>query len=340
MAHVDWDSGLEQSQWATTLLREADPFTYFNPFKGKPGDKNAIIHVETTMETKPGKDVTFGLIMYDDEEGVLNNEVLEGQESPIDSHSQTVTLKRRRKAHRDEGEFEDQKFALKFRKEARAQLAMWIADILDKDCVVPLKASPTRTLRDDAAESFEINTSQATLKANLVDGDKISPAGISAAKRLAIKPAGSSEVRIRAVNVKGKKYFVMFLHPDSAYDWKRNAEAAQAHRDALARGEDNPIFSGALGIWDGVVLQEHDKLDSWDDGGGGSIHYTQNIFCGAQALLMARCKRPSWREKTFDYGDQVGIAAKMIYGVDKTVFDSEDFGCMSVFSTATSFAAT
>lgn len=340
MAQIDWATGLEQSQWATTLLREAEKLTFFAPFEGKPGDKNAIVHVETTMETKVGKDVTFGLILYDDEDGVMNNETLEGQETPVDSYSQTVTLIRRRKAHRDQGDFEDQKFALKFRMEARAQLSMWIADILDKDMIVKAKASPTRTMRDDAGESFEINTSRATLESNLVTADKVSPAGISALKRLARLPAGSAEIRIRPVNVKGKKYFVMLLHPDAAYDWKRNAEFAQAAREALPSGESNPIFSGALGMWDGVVLHEHDKLDTWDTGAGGAEHYAQNLFFGAQALLFARSKRPSWREKTFDYGDQVGIAATMMYGPAKATFNGEDVGVIAHYAIATSFAAT
>lgn len=340
MAQVDWASGLEVSQWAVTLLREAEKLWFFEPFQGKPEDKNAIVHVETTMETKPGKDVTFGLITYDDEDGVEDNEVLEGQESPISTFSQTVTLKRRRKAHRDQGEFEDKKFLLKFRKEARSQLSMWISDILDKDVMTKLKASPTRTLREDAAEAWEINTSRATLEANLADGDNISPAGISALRRLARLPAGATELRIRPVNIKGKKYFVMLLHPDAVYDWKRNAEYAQSRREALDRSADHPIFTGAIGMWDGVVLHEHDKCASYDTGGGTTDHYVENLFLGAQAILFSRRKRPSWKEKAFDYDDQVGIAATMLYGVAKATFNSEDFGMIAYYSRATKFAAT
>lgn len=340
MAQTDWASGLERSEWATTLFREVSKQIYFTPFMGKPGDKNAIIHVETTLEKKPGKDVTFGLIMKLTEDGVVDNQVLEGNEEAILSYSQTVTLTRRRHAVRDEGEFEDQKFMIKFRKEGRGVLSIWMAEVLNSACFTALSASPTRTLREDTAESWEINTPLATLKANLAAADVVTPAGISAAKRLAKIPAGSSEVKMYPVSVEGKMYYVMILHPDSMYDLAKDSTWTQAAREALTRGPDNPIFSGANYLWDGVVIHEHEDIPTADDGGGATIHWTQNQFLGRQALLFARCKRPKWVEKKFDYDDQVGIATAVIYAVEKATFNSEDHGAMSYCATASSFVAT
>lgn len=335
-----WDSGLERSEWATTLFREVAKQFYFTPFEGKPKDKNAIIHVETTLEKKPGKDITFGLIMKLTEDGQTDNQVVEGNEEDMKSYSQTITLTRQRKAVRDQGEFEDQKFMINFRKEGRGMLSIWIAEFLNETCFTKLAASPSRTLREDTAESWEINTSLATLKANLAEADVVTPAGISAAKRLAKLPAGSDEVKMHPVNVEGKKYYVLILHPDSMYDLAKDSTWTQAAREALARGPKNPIFSGAGFLWDGVVIHEHEDIPTNDDGGGTTYHWTQNLFLGRQALLFARCRRPKWVEKKFDYDDQVGICTGVIYAVEKATFNSEDVGAMSYCAAASSFAAT
>jgi hypothetical protein len=49
-------------------------------------------------------------------------------------------------------------------------------------------------------------------------------------------------------------------------------------------------------------------------------------------------KRMSWKEESFDYGNQLGVSAGCIGGLKKTVFNSADFATI-VCSTAHSAAA-
>jgi len=339
MAGTAFHSSLAVSRWSSTLLREAEKQIYFKPFMGKNRDPNAIIHNVDDLNHKRGKDITFGLIMLLSGDGTQDNQVMEGNEEAMDTYPQTVTLGRRRNAVRDEGEFEDQKFMINFRREARGKLAIWLAEIIDQDIFTALSASPTRSLADDSGgfASFEFNI--ADPKANLDADDVVSSAGISALKRLAKVPIGSDEVKIRPVKIKGRSYWVLILHPDSAYDWKQSSTWTQAQREAQLRGGENPIFSGALGIWDGVVIHEHEDVTTFDDGGGAAVHGAINLFLGAQSVVFARNKKPKWVEKKFDYDDKVGIAVALIYGYAKTLFNSEDFATIAYYTGASAFAA-
>jgi hypothetical protein len=58
----------------------------------------------------------------------------------------------------------------------------------------------------------------------------------------------------------------------------------------------------------------------------------RSIFIGAQAAWMGigreqpGAERWSWKEKLFDYDDQVGIQVKFIGGLKRAIFNSNSFG--------------
>ncbi len=59
------------------------------------------------------------------------------------------------------------------------------------------------------------------------------------------------------------------------------------------------------------------------------------VFCGAQAALFAVGKggdtdSMTWVEEEFDYENQLGVSAGMIFGLKKTVFNGADFAALTV----------
>jgi hypothetical protein len=45
-------------------------------------------------------------------------------------------------------------------------------------------------------------------------------------------------------------------------------------------------------------------------------------------------QEPFWREKLFDYDNQTGFATGLIHGFAKTKFNGEDYGLITVVSSA------
>jgi hypothetical protein len=54
------------------------------------------------------------------------------------------------------------------------------------------------------------------------------------------------------------------------------------------------------------------------------------VFCGAQAAMLAyrprqRPERFTWVEELFDYENELGVSAGVIFGLKKAVFNSDDY---------------
>ncbi len=133
----------------------------------------------------------------------------------------------------------------------------------------------------------------------------------------------------------GKEYYILIVHPEVAYDLFTLSDWQTAQREANVRGDENPLFKGALGIWDGVVVHSHEGVSTFNDGGGASIKGARNIFMGAQAACFADNSSMNWVEKTFDYGNQLGISAGKIYGVDIADYNSKDYGVIQYMTART-----
>jgi N4-gp56 family major capsid protein len=136
---------------------------------------------------------------------------------------------------------------------------------------------------------------------------------------------------IRPVRVDGKEYYVAILHPYDATNLRQDPVWNQAQRDANVRGETNPIFSGALGIYNGIVLHEHEYVYRTNDG-SGAAYVARNVLCGQQAGVIAWGASVQWVEKSFDYGNSWGISCGAIFGVIKPLFNSVDYGVVTMFS--------
>ena len=109
-----------------------------------------------------------------------------------------------------------------------------------------------------------------------------------------------------------------------------------AQQYAMPRGSDNPIFSGALGMWDGVVIHEHDLVQRISV---NSVHANRNLFLGAQAGIAAYGSDHSWHEELVDRGNKLSISASVIYEFAKANFSDTDFAVMELPCFATSMSS-
>jgi N4-gp56 family major capsid protein len=141
---------------------------------------------------------------------------------------------------------------------------------------------------------------------------------------------------IRPLRIQGQSKYVMFLHPYQVHQLRRDNTANTVTwydimRARVQGGERdmNPIFNGALGEYNGVILHESTRVPAPTASGNNS--FRSAILCGAQAACFGTGRRDAdrqmkWTEELFDYENQLGVSAAMIWGLKKTQFNSIDFG--------------
>ena len=326
---MSWDTGLNVSRWAKQLAYEVGKEIYFSKFIG---DTFESMIVSKSMPEGKGKDMTFGLVGYTGT-AVTGDSALESNEQNLTSNEVVVTTSQRRFGVINAGNFDDSKVLYDFRTEALSQLKRQYAEdhdaqIFDKLTITSGAGAFLRA--DDSASVYAASDP----KANLAAADLATPGDISKLKKMAMLGTTKS-YKMKPIRVDGKDYYVLLLHPEAAYDLAQDSTWRNAQQYANIRGEDNPIFSGALGVYDGVIVHEHEGITTAADGGGASVAYARNLFLGAGAACHAKVDEMSWVEKTFDYGNKLGIAAGQIYGVARSTFDSKDYAVMQYITART-----
>lgn len=162
----------------------------------------------------------------------------------------------------------------------------------------------------------------------------------------AVATAKTATPLIRPFRINGQEMYAAILHPNQVYQLRTSTNTGQwldIQKAAMQGGKiaDNPIFTGALGVYNNVVLHESPRIPNIVSTAGGGQATAANcrraIFFGAQAAAMAvgmnnSPEKMTWVEEYFDYERQLGVSAGMIFGAKKTVFNSIDFGTIVLSS--------
>lgn len=321
--------GLKKKAWEEKLFRDVRKESYFEKFMGT--DPNSIIQVKTHLEKAKGDEVVFGLIPRITGSGVTSGQTLEGNEVALTSYNFSVVLERYRQAVRHDY-ISDKRVIFSISDEARSALQVWGSEKIDQLNFNALTASPTRVFYSTDGVTMTTTATAATAKGALTTSSLITTKQIDFAKAWATTGGNRSQTPLRPVKVGGKNYLVLLVHPDVAYDLKNDATYNQAQREAQGRGDENPIFTGALGIWNGVVVHEHENIPIATDAGvGANVPWAQCLLMGAQAGVWAWGERPSLVTKEFDYQEETGQAWRMTAKAGKTKFNSKDFGVFSFY---------
>ena len=320
----DWEfkttDALTAQTWAKRWWIEAKTESYFygHGFVG-PSEMNDFIVEFPDLEKEQGYQHTFGQLRELAGAGVSGDSTMEGNEEVPDVYDDAITLDQRRNAIRTYGKLSDQYPSDKgVRKWAKELLKRWMAETIDQDFFTDLGTSPTKVIYGGDA------TSTATIEA----GDYLTLSLISKCVAYAHK----ATPKIIGKKMMGKEGFAFVTSPDSAFDLsERDAAWAQAQREAMKAGPDNPIFHTALGVHKGTAIHEHSRTavsTTW--GSGGNVNGTTSLFMGTGAGAIAYAKRKIWTEKTFDYKNKVGFCIGSIYGTTKNVFNGADNAVIAV----------
>lgn len=332
--------------WSKKVFQESLKQMWFTKFIGS--GNRAVIQKLEELRKGPGDRIRVPLRMQLTGAGIQGDSTLEGNEEALTLYNDDVLINQVRHAVVSGGKMSEQRVPFSVREEAMQGLADWWAK-RDEEAIANQLTGNTgqsntiytgnnATIAPSSGNILVANseTAEASLSTSTVHAFSLTLLDRAVAKAKTM----SSQPPIRPVRIEGDEYFVAFLHPNQVYQMRTNTNTAQwadIQKAAMTGGKvkDNPIFTGALGIYNGVVLHECPYLPVMTIGGSTAAY--RAVFAGAQAALWAGGAdggdtAMSWTEEMFDYGNKLGVKAGRIYGVKKTVFNAKDFGVITMAS--------
>lgn len=358
MAETDFpvNHPLSNKRWAKELAYEALKETYFGRFIGT--SSNSLIQMKTEVSKDAGDKITIGLRMQLTGTGVAGDETMEGNEEALALYNDSILIDQTRNAVKSKGRMSEQRVPFSFREEARDGLSDWFANKYDTWFFNQICGNTGAT--DLINTGHNATTAPTTTTGNTrwliptTSGSHAAEASLSTTDTFqlawidrAVNAAKVASPILRPIRYKGGQYFVMFLHPHQVTSLRTDATANRITwydaQKALVNGgdgESNGIFSGALGMYNGVILHEAQRIPTAVTG-ANAANVRRAVLCGAQSAFIAFGQgngpsRMRWNEKLHDYDNKLGVQAAAICGIKKAVFNSIDFGTVVVSTYAAS----
>jgi N4-gp56 family major capsid protein len=357
MTNFGVNDALAVKLWSKMLDVEALKYTDIFPLIGN--DANSIIHRKQETSKGPGDKVTYGLRMQLTGAGFTENQLAEGNGESLSIFSDAIVINEL--GHvvgvKSQNTIDAQRVPFNLREEARDGLADWYAkrfsqaffnqvcgytpatDIRFTGLQAPIAA--TRIIRQSSRTDDALLTNGDTFTINLID--KAKEAAITAVPKIRpVKIAGGKggEGR-RDYNSTLTDKYVMYLHPYQITDLRTSTSTGQwlditkaAYMGAEMTG--NPIYSGAIGEYNSVILRSAFDVTNGVANAGTSVATVYRaVLLGGQACMMAFGQKDSpnkyrWNEELFDHKRRLEVSAWTIHGMKKTVFNSLDYGTVVV----------
>lgn len=325
MAVTTIPQNLVEKAWAKDTWTSALNNIFFGKFMGTSPDN--IIQMKEELKKDAGDSITLKLLMKLKGDGVTGDSTLEGNEEAMIYRDFSVTIDQIRNAVRIAGKMEEKKTSTDMRKDAKTALSNWLTEWIDGQFFKKLTATPST--------DRVIYAGGKTAESAITETDAFDTTVIGKAKRIAMTDGNA---KIRPVSVNGKKFYVMIIDPWQARDLRKDEAWLQAQQHAQNRGDDNPIFTGALGTYEGVVIHENEQIPRTESG-ASNVKVGHALFLGSQAGVLAAGSDPTWQEDDFDYHNQKGFSIGRILGIAKPQFafdgtNLSDFGCINVLTSS------
>lgn len=349
---------LAQKLWSKRLFHEVIKEQWLSKFLSE--DSNNVFQIQGDTQKAAGDRITIGLRMLLTGAGIQGDDTLEGNEEALTLYSDNVFINQLRHATRSKGKMSEQRVPWSVREENRMALRDWWDERLEtwaaNQIACNTAQTDTRYTGNQAAITVDANhliiagpngagsTAETSISAttSFGTGNYLTLTDIDRC----VAKAKTMSPKIRPIRAGGKDWYVMFLHPYQVFALRNDAAAANSwstlQRAAVQGGDltENPIFTGALGVYNQVILHEWSYLPNGVSNSAVSLNAIRRaVFCGAQAAAMAYGQdnspnQMSWVEELFDFGNQLGVSAGMIAGLKAMTFNSQMFGNIVVSSYA------
>jgi len=331
--------------------------SYFNKkFMGGPESSTPITRL-VELENAEGEYISFDLSVQIGMQPIEGDDVLEGKETALKFYSDGIYIDQMRGGVNTGGRMSRKRTLHDMRKIARNRQSDWWARIFDELFFMYLAG--TRGVNSEFNfpadySGFANNPMQSPDDEHyFIAGGHASPSSLTTSDRLTLDlidrvkttaqmmgGAHEQTPQVMPIMIEGEKHYVCLMNPWQSYylrtststnEWMELRKAA-----AASEGASSPIFKGGLGMYNNVVLHEHEAVIRF----GTDTHGVQSaraMFMGEQAGVIAFGSpgsglRFNWHEESRDNGNQVIISTSSILGVKKTNFNGKDYGLMAIDS--------
>jgi len=358
-------NALAVKKWSDYLALEAAKKSYFSRFIGS--SKEHLIMLRDELSKGAGDKVTFGLRMKLGSAGVegdttFSSDAAAGTGSEaLTFHSDSILIDQLRKETKSIGKMSEQRVPYNIRKEGMEALSTWWAEEIDENFFVYLSGGYTTDTTIDGGMHHPITwtgrggnayraatnvmyADDATSKATLATGDKFDLAVIEKA----VAYAEVTDPMIQPFRIEGKKKFVCLMHTFQAFDLRSSTTSndwLDIHK-YTDNGASGLMYKNALGEYADVIMHKHRNCMRYSAAGGYAVPAARALFLGAQAGVIGYGQRIGddpgvpgtvtnkgryrWVEESDDRGNALAITAGCIFGIQKTQFNSKDFGTIAI----------
>ena len=348
------------------ISQYAERENFFARYMGE--SPSSVIQVVNDLANRPGDSVRVHVFSKLGSPGVDGDNTLEGQESALSYNADLLLLSQKRQAVRLAARLTEQRSAIDLRKQAGHALGVWAKDWVTELLTVYLagfRGDRTLTVLPSNFSGFAGNSLRAPDSVHRLFAGGTNASDVTAADKMTcalldkaiakVQLLINSGVPMRAIDAQGR--FLCVITPEQAYDLWQDADFVAAQQYAQVRGDNNPLFTGMMGMWKnliivvnpaGVLLPQGADLNPSGSPLGPALlgaPAAQAQILGAQAGAWVKGKEEgasmdgagSWRytEKEFDFDNQVGFAIATLMGFQKLQFANQDHGAFSIFTAYT-----
>ena len=335
--------------WSRTIWEETIKAAVMMDLVGT--DTDSVVTAQEELSKSAGDRIRMPLRMALLGDGVEGDSTLENNEERLLTYTDDLIINQLRHAVRSSGEMTEQRVPWNLREQGMNGLRDWWAERLDVSIINQLSGNTAITDTKYSGHNATIAPSTTSGNTRILFGGGTSTTenSLSIGSETfsltyidrALLQAQVATPALRKANTPWGKKYVWIGHPRQIRDLQITNVAATVNwftiQQAMLQGgqekKSNGIFSGALGTYKDVILLSDNRIPAAPN----TTNVFRSLFCGAQAGLMGYGKRygnrrMSWKEKLFDFDNQLGIKAGMIWGCKKTVFNSRDHGVIVVSS--------
>jgi N4-gp56 family major capsid protein len=342
---------------ATDVIRQS----YFGrKFMASGEGAKAPIQIMTELEKDSGDKITYDLGARLNMQPIEGDAILEGNEEQLTFYQDELFIDQMRGGVNGGGRMTRKRTIHDIRARARAAQSEWWAQAFDELLFMYMSGARGTNLdflypstyggfagnpfqAPDAAHQLfgGAATSLATIATTDTFDLTVIDRAVARSKTLGNDGSGAS--KLRPIMIDGEEHFVLVMSPEQEFSLRTNTSAGQwldiQKAAAAAEGKNNPIFKGALGMYNNVVLHSHDAVIRLLGGINGNIPVARALFMGAQACALAwgtagQGLRFDWHEEMRDNGNQLIISTSSIFGIKKTQFNGSDYGVISIDTAA------